>query len=488
MRKFSQSSSRYILTQANVRVSPLKRRKVPKAGEIEECKLFAPIPREYRGGLAELVESRDIEVLVEGPMGTGKTSGILSWIYEIMDQYPGIRIAFVKKTRSTMNSNLLKTWEDYVIPAGHPMLSGTEDKMHTRKGYKHLNGSEVILIGLHDKGARDNLKGSEFDIIYCNECDQLKRSQFEYLVARLRHGVLPWRQIIADCNPDHPQHWLNIRPKIGRMKRFKTRLQDNPFYHDGTDWTVSGREYLETLEGMTGTDRRRNVGGEWCASDGAVYQHDFDDHVHVLKNGPKFFPTNWERIWSIDFGYTHPIVWQCWAIDGDGCMHLELEIYHTKLLLADFCDMIRAAAEPIPVPTAIICDHDATDRATIENHLGVTTILAWKSVRPGIDGVKQRLRVQPNGRPRIIVREDALVHPPDPALVHAGLPSCTADEFGAYSYPETTNARDEPIKEFDHGMDAMRYAVAFVDKLGTVRVSLAQAQRIALPTAGGWWQ
>ena len=41
----------------------------------------------------------------------------------------------------------------------------------------------------------------------------------------------------------------------------------------------------------------------------------------------------------------------------------------------------------------------------------------------------------------------------------------TAQEFEAYVYDKAKNdvANEEPVKKDDHGMDAMRYAVTYID-------------------------
>ena len=36
------------------------------------------------------------------------------------------------------------------------------------------------------------------------------------------------------------------------------------------------------------------------------------------------------RLWAIDFGYTHPLVWQAWALEGDtGSLYRYAELYHS---------------------------------------------------------------------------------------------------------------------------------------------------------------
>jgi hypothetical protein len=115
----------------------------------------------------------------------------------------------------------------------------------------------------------------------------------------------------------------------------------------------------------------------------------------------------------VDFGFTNPFVWQQWAVDPDGRLWLEREIYRTQRLVEDHAKdilnvvTVTAGASKgqwlYPRPAAIICDHDAEDRATLERHLGMGTTAAKKSVSDGIQAMSARLRPG-RGRPAADVR------------------------------------------------------------------------------------
>jgi phage terminase large subunit len=56
----------------------------------------------------------------------------------------------------------------------------------------------------------------------------------------------------------------------------------------------------------------------------------------------------------------------------------------------------------------------------------------------------------------------------DESLVEHRKPLSTEQEFEMYVWPKDAGGKtvkEAPIKENDHGMDAMRYAVAYVDKI-----------------------
>jgi phage terminase large subunit len=188
--------------------------------------------------------------------------------------------------------------------------------------------------------------------------------------------------------------------------------------------------------------------------------------VHVVPRIP--IPDEWVRWWAVDFGFTNPFVLQCWAEDPDGRLYLYRELYRTRRLVEDHAKDILAIVRPDgrtwlePQPRAIICDHDAEDRATLERHLGMSTVPARKAVSPGIQAVQARFTIQPDGRPRLYLLEDALVEK-DQDLVDALLPTCTADELPGYVWEPPAPgraAKEQPHKENDHGCDAKRYMVA----------------------------
>jgi phage terminase large subunit len=105
-----------------------------------------------------------------------------------------------------------------------------------------------------------------------------------------------------------------------------------------------------------------------------------------------------------------------------------------------------------------VCDHDAEGRATLEQELGMGTEAAHKSVLEGLDITQRRFIVQPDSRPRIYFLRDSLVEM-DSELEEAGRPTCTIDELPGYVWADK-KTKEEPVKEDDHGADAMRYIVA----------------------------
>jgi phage terminase large subunit len=205
-----------------------------------------------------------------------------------------------------------------------------------------------------------------------------------------------------------------------------------------------------------------------AAAEGAVYEESWDRALHLIDS--RVIPAEWPRYWVVDFGYTNPFVWQAWAQDRDGRLYRYREIYHTRTLVEDHAKQILKLTEGEPKPRAIICDHDAEDRATLEKHLGQQTVGAYKAVSAGIQAVASRLRKAGDGKPRLLFLRDSLVSV-DRKLAGAHKPTCTEEEFESYVWDQSSGRRkgEEPIKEDDHGMDAVRYLVAHVDDIARVK-------------------
>jgi PBSX family phage terminase large subunit len=431
--------------------------------------LAAPPPnvlaREPRGAALDLLYDKVDEVLMEGPAGTGKTLWSLTKLHVCLGvNYPRSRGLLVRKTRKALTeSTLVEFEENLLIGRLAGMKSGAQRERRQR--YRYPNGSELILAGMDDP---QKVKSTQFDIILADEANELTEDDWETLTTRNRNFKMPYQQCIAACNPDAPTHWLNQRANVGRMNRHRSRHQDNPKYFDNGDWTPEGRAYvLGKLANLTGVRRARYYEGKWAAAEGIVYDN-YDATLHLVDRFD--VPGEWRRFRVVDFGYTNPFVCQWWAMDGDGRLYRYRELYRTQRIVADHAEEIKRLSQG-ETYVATIADHDAEDRATLAA-AQIPTVPAFKAVTVGIQAVQDRLRPAGDGKPRLFLLRDALVSR-DERLVEAKKPLCTEQEIDGYVWQKAADGRpvkEEPVKVDDHGCDTMRYAVAWADGLGVVKI------------------
>ena len=162
---------------------------------------------------------------------------------------------------------------------------------------------------------------------------------------------------------------------------------------------------------------------------------------------------DWQKVRGIDFGYTNPFVCLWGAVDPDGRLHIYQEHYMQKRLISEHAKSIKDTEAG--KFTWTVSDWDAQERAELES-AGIYTVRAKKEVTTGIQKVKARLKRQPDGKPRLTIH---------PRCVN------TIKEFSAYRWnPATRGGKEEPIKEFDHAMDTIRYMVMELDHGGFILV------------------
>jgi hypothetical protein len=421
-----------------------------------------------RGVCRALFERRDPEVLLSGPAGTGKSRACLERLHRLARQYPGMRALIVRKTLASLGSTALETYEKHVVPddlaASEVVYFGGSSRRAPQ--YRYANGSTITIGGM-DRASK--IMSSEYDVIYVQEAIELSEGDWEACTTRLRNGRLPWQQMIADTNPDTPTHWLKQRVDRRDTVMLESRHEDNPLYFDDAGvMTPAGRDYIEgKLDRLTGPRFHRLRRGQWVAAEGVIYEA-WDPAVHVVDGFVP--PDGWPRWWVVDFGYTNPFVLQRWAEDPDGRLFLYAEIYRTKRLVEDHARAVLAEVAPDgewrePRPMAVICDHDAEDRATLERHLGLPTTAATKTVSDGIQAVQARLRAAGDGRPRLFLVREAC-RDRDPDLVEAKKPASTVEEVPGYIWapsPDGRPSKEQPLKVDDHGVDCVRYMVAARD-------------------------
>lgn len=410
-------------------------------------------------------------LLLTGSAGGGKSRVAGEKVHAYLKKYPGATGLMLRKAREYAGKSIVPFMAYTVIGDDAAVTMKKTDSV-----FEYDNGSRLYWGGMKDDSQREGIRSigpdGSLDIVWVEEANAFTRLDFDEILARMRGRAADWQQIVLTTNPDTPVHWIYQDLILGKQaKVYYSGAIDNPHNPKG---------YIGFLDQLTGVLADRLVRGLWIQAEGAVYD-EFSPALHVVE--PFAIPHDWRRIRAIDFGYTNPFVCQWWAVDHDGRMYLYREIYASQRLVEDHARQIASlsAGEQIEVSVA---DHDAEDRATLKRH-GVGTLPAQKDVSPGIQAVKARLAVAGDGRPRLFVFRGATVEE-DADLARQKKPTSTEGEFPGYSWPKLQGGRsikEVPVKENDHGMDALRYAVMHLDgvsmKFATMHVDwYAQGQGI----------
>lgn len=436
-------------------------------------------------------KSRRRELLLAGPAGTGKSVLCLHKLHYCAKRNPELRAIICRKTRESITQTAMVSYEKKVLQPG--WLGDVVVWRTQEQEYRYANGS-IIAVGGLDKASK--IMSSEWDIIYVQEATELSEEDWGALTTRLRNGAKSYQQLIADCNPSYPTHWLKQRADRGETYMLESRHEDNP--------TVTP-EYLASLDKLPGVLRDRLRYGRWAAAEGMVYS-EWDAAIHIVSRkqliawnilhaDETINPVGTRRmVAAMDFGWTNPGVLQVYALDSDDRAYMVREIYQTERDIDWWLEQARSIKQEFPMIEQFVCDPARPDYIEQLNKYRLNAVGAINDIPLGISEVHARLKIAGDGRPRFSVYEYALKSR-DESRANAHRPFCFSMEIDAYAWPKSKDGqpvKEVPVKVDDHSMDTARYfCVHMADPANVAaaqhlqdmqrRVTLAQ-QRNAAPT------
>jgi PBSX family phage terminase large subunit len=304
----------------------------------------------------------------------------------------------------------------------------------TEKKLSFPNGSTVIFESADNDRKIERLRGPSIGWFWIDEAASIDERAWDIMVGRLREG-------------DHLNAFVTTTPKGENWVHEKfidaeTRLdntavvrgvptQENPHLPDAYT-----QEVVEEYEGRF---YEQEVLGEFVGFEGLVYPW-FGD-TNLTDTAPETYD---EVMYGVDWGHNNPAVVLALVRSGDTWTVAE-EWYERRCTVGDHA---RAAADLVEEygEGRLYCD--PSEPANIEqfNREGLAATGAKNDVTPGIQHVSS-------------CAEDLQV---------ARHCQNVRNEFSQYQYRDGGDS-DKPLKQHDHAMDALRYALFSHDTQGGLR-------------------
>jgi phage terminase large subunit len=425
--------------------------------QIVEARQDSKIGYQPYGNAVKVWRCKDREFIFIGPAETGKTRVTLEKLNALAWKYPNLQAAMIRKVYGDAVGSCLQTFERKVLGDSlgddGPVIKYGGEKPQF---YQYPNGSRIWVGGLDKPG---KTLSSERDFIYVNQVEELTSEDWEILTTRAtgRAGNSPYTQVFGDANPTVCSHWMYERERTGGLNLIQSRHEDNPTLFDPATGQITeqGKVTLAILDGLTGVRYTRLRLGKCANVEGQVYG-DWDRDTNLIDPFP--IPATWRRYRAIDFGTVHPFVCLWAAADEDSRLYVYRQIYQTNRTVTEHSTKINGLGQGERID-ATVCDHDAGDRLTLTKN-GIPNQAAKKDVLVGIGKVQDRLKKQIDGRPRLFVFRNSLVEI-DQALKMSKKPFALEQEFDNYVW--ANNQKEAPVKDYDHGLDALRYIVMHID-------------------------
>jgi PBSX family phage terminase large subunit len=281
------------------------------------------------------------------------------------------------------------------------------------------NGGEMLF---RSADTPDRIRGITANVALIDEAGYCPGDTYDIVKGRL--SALPGLMRIVTTPKG--RNWLYERQ--GEMTIFRAATKDNPYIP---------KDFVTDLEhSYTGDFKRQELYGEFVAFEGLVYpMFSRDLHVRTRERAEMT-----RILFGEDEGYTNPSVILDVGIDNDGRVHVYREWYRRNQLQDAVVSANKGWYDEVK-PSAVVVDASAAGLIASLRDIGVPAVAHKGRVLDGIGKVQNALAVQADGKPRLTI---------DPSCVQ------TIAEFESYVWKE---GKDEPEKQSDHAMDALRYVL-----------------------------
>lgn len=404
--------------------------------------VIKPITKEQKKGFEDVSPV----LLLWGQGGSGKTQVGAAKAVIVGCMYSNNIVFLIRRQKVDLRATLWKRFTELLPP--NLIVSKNENEMI----YKLTNKTEYWGLGLDSVKDVNKVASAECGMAIVEEATEIKKDYFDQKIKRaVRLPRVPFHQTLLLCNPASPSHWIYDKFFMNKIKGYTEifcKTLPPPYLP---------KSYYEWLKNLTGVFAQRYREGKWVGMEGLVYP--FNPQKHIIKRFD--IPKEWTRVLGIDFGFalTHPFVCQWWAVSPEEKWYRYREIFMSQRTVKNHTKDIKKFCEDDGIQPIAICDHDAEDRATLEEN-GIMTQPAIKDRLAGQQTVYDKFEHN-----EIFFLEDSLVEI-DVDRQMKELPTMTEQEFGTYIWGN--KQKEDMIKTKDDGMDTTRYAIHTysIDKTG----------------------
>lgn len=381
--------------------------------------------------------------ILEGSVRSGKTVAMIpKWLNYIMTGPAGM-LLMTGVSKDTIYDNVLNDLFDTIGESNYSYnrQSGDLIVFWFDKGMKKQR--RIKVLGAKDEGSEKYLRGKTLAGAYCDELSLMPEKFFKQLLNRLS---VQGAKLYGTTNPDSPYHYLyaeyitdEAKLKKGMVRDYHFELDDNPNLPE---------EYKENIRNAyKGMWFKRMILGLWVLAEGVIYDMFSDDLL--FDDSDKVFTKNKKsacrRYIGIDYGTTNPMVFLDIYDDGDTVFILNEYYYDSKKHQRQKTDEEYAKDFDTFIgeefPDFVLIDPSAASFKIVLRGRGYRVKDADNNVNDGIRKVAM-----------LMSRKKLRVHKRCQNIIR---------EFHSYVWDEKAAKRGEekPVKENDHGCDALRYMV-----------------------------
>ena len=386
-------------------------------------------------GYREFWNSKKRYVVVKGSRASKKSKTTALWHVVKLIEYPLANVLVVRKTERTLRDSCYSDLKWAIQRLGlESYFSCTVSPLEIT--YKPT-GQKILFRGMDDPLKLTSISVPQGYICFCwiEEAYEInKESDFDMLDESIR-GELPsglFKRLTITFNPWSERHWLKKR-FFDKEDDSVLALTTNYLCNEWLD--ESDKALFERMK--ANNPRRYQVAGlgNWGIVDGLIFENWKEEQFNIDD-----IKTNCESIFGLDFGYTNdPTALFCGLLDKvNKKIYVFDEIYEKGLSNAAIYQRVNDKGFSKELITADCAEPKSIDEL---RGLGLRRITAAKK---GKDSIMNGIQ--------FIQDYEIIIHPKCVNfLTEISNYTWDKDKFG--------NAINKPVDDFNHLMDAMRYAI-----------------------------
>ena len=391
------------------------------------------------GGYGEFWRCKKRYRVVKGSRASKKSKTMALWLIFNLMKYPQANALVVRKVFGTLKNSCYSD------------LKWATDKLKVSNLWKFKSqpleatflptGQKILFRGFDDplKITSISVPHGALCWVWIEEAYELMdESAFNMLDESIR-GIVPnglFKQITITMNPWNERHWIKSR-------FFDNKDNENIFTatttYECNEW-LDGNDYKLFIDMKKNNPRRYQTAGlgEWGVVDGLIYENweekEFNWRQLLLEN------ENLKTVFGLDFGYTNdPTAFFCGILDNENKkIYVFDEIYEKGLQNTKICSLITNKGFRKEKITADSAEPKSIDQL---KGLGIDRI---KGAKKGKDSINNGIQ--------FIQDYKIIIHPKCVNFI---------TEINNYSWEKDRFGKslNKPIDDFNHLMDAMRYAL-----------------------------
>lgn len=455
------------------KISSLKTKLQNLTRNIKNCQKdqtfhFSPFSRKQKQVLTWWCKDSPVHdkdgIIADGAIRSGKTVSMsLSFVMWAMSTFNGQNFAMCGKTIGSFRRNVLFWLKLMLKSRGYSVTDRRADNLIIiRKGDTE---NYFYIFGGKDERSQDLIQGITLAGVFFDEVALMPESFVNQATGRCSvEGSKFW----FNCNPDGPYHWFKTnwidkstgylgKEQVEQIRKKAAEEGKDPglkeilYLHFTMDDNLSLSEEIKARyrSMYIGVFFKRYILGLWAAAEGVIYDM-FDPEKHV-KNIKEFFQilVNGNRYVSCDYGTQNATVFLLWNKGIDGKWYCIREYYYSgrdkgkQKTDAEYADDLKKWLDGTRIKAMIVDPSAASFIAELRKR-GYKVIKANNDVLDGIRLVGMLLNLE--------------------MLIFSSSCTETIKEFASYIWDDKAaeHGEDKPVKQHDHGCDAVRYFVSTV--------------------------